>query len=187
MKWVVSRKGSEIISPEFLKDKDFMAKSTNNWAQVNSRYFTDLDGTDELVGDDADDGADNSMKQNGHSRKNRHLWAEYFFDKKDYPLTHGNMSRYELFCSGWLHFYDVIVRGGSQDHEIYFKWNQIGKVQVYLYPGPKKVRSRLQPTSSPHMKLTADVGKAGQIPTGSSEFVISKDPPEPPPPPPPPM
>ena len=39
---------------------------------------------------------------------------------------------YEMFCGGWLQFYDHIVRNHDRDREIYFYWQQYEEVTIYI-------------------------------------------------------
>ena len=43
-----------------------------------------------------------------------------------------SQENYELFCGGWVQFYDSIVKKGDTDHKIYFFWKQYESVTLYI-------------------------------------------------------
>jgi hypothetical protein len=84
--------------------------------------------------------------------------------------------RYEMFCGGWLEYYDCEVRKKQTDHCIYFEWaiwpvggNGNLWVRIWISPPPKP--------------RTPDVYVYIAPPNGRTRT----DPPPPPPPPPPPL
>lgn len=120
---------------------------------------------------------------------------EYNFGKSDNFKKF--QKRYEIFCGGYLHYYDMITRNGLTDHCIAFRWNVTGKnkyaVTILLSPPPlKQKKENLALTTS---KLAA--GKkfmsngtmvlAAESSPGGRQDDYAIDPPPPPPPPPPPL
>src|SRR5262249_3863135 len=97
--------------------------------------------------------------------------------------------RYELYCGGFLQFYDHVVRRKTTDHTIYLKWFNMGEgkekclyaVRFYLSPAP----SRYKPFSQKATNGLSNKEKSGtNYLTGDSGEDASTDPPPPPPPPP---
>ena len=88
-------------------------------------------------------------------------WAKYSLEK---GMSSDAQRDYELFCGGWLQFYDMEIRREEIDHTMHLEWSNKGKeVTIWISPAAKN-------GSVPYLRyLTA-----------------STDPPSPPPPPPPP-
>ena len=82
------------------------------------------------------------------NEKEYHLWAEH--NLSGWIYSDAQKRDYEMFCSGWLQFYDLHLRKQETDHIIYFDWDtkpdwvriiisntQIsGLVGIYLYNTP---------------------------------------------------
>lgn len=64
-----------------------------------------------------------------------HLWYEYTFPDE---LGDDAKHRYEIFCGGWLHYYDMEVRNGDIEHVISFDWSVPKAVKVYISPKYRK-------------------------------------------------
>ncbi len=128
------------------------------------------------------------------------VWAHYRF--AGFKMAARAKKDYEIFCGGYLLFYDEKVRSGTIDHAVYFKWEKKDKhaadnpkvaeayesVTFFLHPRPRtKVHDNLTLASS---ESQAGSNKAHQEmfmapPPGFDDLSI--DPPPPPPPPPPSM
>ena len=81
------------------------------------------------------------------------------------------MRSYEIFCGGWLTFYEKEIR--SIDHTIFFSWDldgERGEVIIYISPRPEKI-----------LLTNEEIRKLKKLNTSITET----DPPTPPPPPPP--
>ena len=89
--------------------------------------------------------------------KNFHVWVEY-------PV-HGYLptlqKNYEIFCGGWLHFWDLNISAEETERQLYFRWDP-DSVVIYIS----------NPTRSTKHVITVVVECPG-------------DPPKAPPPPPP--
>jgi len=97
------------------------------------------------------------------------LWFSIEFDK---PLNGNQRHKYEDFCSGFLTYYDYIIKKNEVDHKLYFDWdNKIKIVRVYIDPAPKKYEVEIEEPESTTYELTA--------------AATVSDPPTPPAPPPP--
>jgi len=103
--------------------------------------------------------------------------------------------RYEVFCGGYLFFYDERVRYGTIDHIIHFKWDIVTdkkgntefSVIIYLSPKPeKKRRSNLQKGKQQVQTGKAIQQKANALMVRESSTAGFNGPVDPPPPPPPP-
>lgn len=98
--------------------------------------------------------------------------------------------RYEMFCGGYLLFYDEVVRNKVVDHTIHFKWSLekgTGKysVTIYLSPEPQTtIKNYVKKSGMGYNEFYKEKLLASQDFTVSGGGV---DPPPPPPPPPPPM
>lgn len=80
-------------------------------------------------------------------------------------MTPRMKAKVEMYCAGWMAYYDQIVRNFCVDHHLFFEWNdQEDKVSVYISP-PQK--------DNPNYGITPDG--------------FSTDPPDPDGPPPPPL
>lgn len=86
-------------------------------------------------------GTDNSVEYR--------LWIRHEFT---FPNMENQLGRwevfkkeYEIFCGGWLLFYDHEVRCKKTDHSIYFNWSDIdegpnaGWVEIYIAPPAQKI------------------------------------------------
>jgi hypothetical protein len=57
------------------------------------------------------------------------------YKSRPHPTCCDKPHPYEVFCGGWLHFYDEEVQHGKTDHAIYFDWDLRDKektVSIYL-------------------------------------------------------
>jgi hypothetical protein len=83
--------------------------------------------------------------------------------------------RYQMFCGGWLQFYDLEIGNGKIDHHLLFDWSDKSDpsaeymVKIFISPPPKM---------KPYNVYVHIVPPAASAAT---------DPPPPPPPPPPPF
>lgn len=59
------------------------------------------------------------------------LWYEHKFSSE---VSEDVKQRFEIFCGGWLHYYDIEVRDGDTDHIISFDWSVPKLVKVYISP-----------------------------------------------------
>ena len=55
-------------------------------------------------------------------------WVKY---PLPYPYAEDAQNRYEMFCGGWLQFFDVEIRKRETDHSIYFEWKDT-EVTIYI-------------------------------------------------------
>jgi hypothetical protein len=101
--------------------------------------------------------------------------------------------RYEIFCGGFLEFYDRVVRRRNTDHTLHMKWARLGHgkegnlyaVTIYLSPHPHRYRPH---DTHANGKEKNDIYQNRQnYSTGDDAEDFSVDPPAPPPPPPPTM
>ncbi len=51
------------------------------------------------------------------------IYGKDAFKKKPHPTCDDKPHPYEVFCGGWLHFFDEEVQHGKTDHAIYFEWD----------------------------------------------------------------
>jgi hypothetical protein len=139
-----------------------------------------------------------------------HQWVhhEFYFDfhKENHYIRF--QKNYQIFCGGYLYFYDERVRNGAIDHVIYFKWSPFKKsngphtVTIYLKPGPlrKKAEEAAYKTRIPEQEADESMYQTGngvkmevlqQAKSVTAEARESSDqaidPPPPPKPPPPSM
>jgi|SoiMethySBSTD1v2_1073268.scaffolds.fasta_scaffold07471_4 hypothetical protein len=88
-------------------------------------------------------------------------WATYCLEKN---MSEKAQRDYELFCGGWLQYYDMEIRREETDHIMHLEWKDKGKeVTIWISPAAKN-------GSVPYLRY----------------LTVSTDPPSPPPPPPPP-
>src|ERR1044072_4742088 len=129
--------------------------------------------------------------------KQTYLWVAYKlndkFDAQTY-LDREWQKQYELFCGGFLHFYDSKVRNEAVDHKLHFEWgtNKTGDffVSLYIFPQPFKAERLIctptQPESEKPKKTNSQSTSSESLTAFAVVSVDSIDPPSPPPPPPPP-
>jgi hypothetical protein len=142
-----------------------------------------------------------------------HVWAhhEFVFPFGKEESYNAFQKRYEIFCGGYLFFYDYHVRSGVIDHVLYFRWSpykRTGKftVTIYLSPAPLRKRTKEESLriSEPELvtEAASTMSKKGNgiellertqpqtlnaLAKKSGDTDNEIDPPPPPPPPPPPM
>lgn len=158
MKWVLKKAGPKILSPEFMKPEP------REKALKPSASIQKLNDSNCFVVED----------QKSQVRK-RNIWVTYKFKE---PLTYKAKASYELYCGGWLAFYDEIVRSEAVNHAIYFQWSK-NTITIYISPPCVQAKSKYPKAKAMDPR---DLG-SGQLSTTE----LTKDPPQPPPPPPPPM
>jgi len=56
------------------------------------------------------------------------IWVSYRLPN---PYALDAQNRYEMFCGGWLQFFDVEIRKRETDHSIYFEWKDT-EVTIYI-------------------------------------------------------
>ncbi len=108
-----------------------------------------------------------------------YLWVIHSLDIAGNAPSHDRFNynqraqeNYELFCGGWLQFYDHIVRDGETDTIMYFFWKQYESVSIYI--------------NNPNAQDKTDkTTKVYTIKLPYKEPPPSGDPPDVPPPPPP--
>jgi hypothetical protein len=67
-----------------------------------------------------------------NNKKKFHLWVKY-----PHPGYSKNLQRkYEIFCGGYLQFYDLVLSNEGQDRQVYMVWTK-KSVQIYLSNPPK--------------------------------------------------
>jgi hypothetical protein len=122
------------------------------------------------------------------------VWATYKFPAKFPSEAHYKrfQDRYEIFCGGYLFFYDEMVRNGAVDHTVRFRWaeqpkNGIYWVEMYLSPKPlAKITHDLKLKTAVVPKPSEGNKKASLNQVAAPPAVVEAvDPPKPPPPPPP--
>jgi hypothetical protein len=97
-----------------------------------------------------------------------------YYDYPESGFGRNEMVNYEMFCAGWLRFYEDVVREGENlNHTLYFKWDH-KKHRVTIWINPACVVR----TNAAYKKKYADYIKY--------EPAVQIDPPTTPPPPPPP-
>jgi hypothetical protein len=139
-----------------------------------------------------------------------HVWAhhEFSFPFGKEENYNAFQKRYEIFCGGYLFFYDNQVRSGVIDHVLYFRWSpykRTGKftVTIYLSPAPLRKRTKEDSLRISENELVAEStmskkSNGTQLLERTQQQTLSAmaksgdtdneiDPPPPPPPPPPPM
>jgi hypothetical protein len=87
--------------------------------------------------------------------KKENLWVEYKFrpEKETMLKDKDNRERYEDFVYGYLFYYDMVLRNGSEPHSLCFRWSEnYDNVGVFIYPAPK-------PTRSPFKKVQESIDK----------------------------
>jgi len=122
-----------------------------------------------------------------HSKITLHKWVHYTFSEKGLLITKEGKERYEIFCGGFLLFYDDVVRNAVVDHTIYLKWveknNAVHKnskgifyssVTIYIDPKPMRKKDKYK-----------KIDTLAEIPHILPSYGDTVDPPPPPPPPPP--
>jgi len=129
----------------------------------------------------------------------KNIWANYEFKFHfPKPANYENFQkRYEIFCGGYLLFYDDIVRSKAVDHILHFKWSpekatDAGKysVKMFITPPPQKpIKGHTQKSDQADDRnyKTESPGGIYQNMTAGGDDEFSVDPPPPPPPPPPTM
>jgi hypothetical protein len=180
------------------------------WARVKPSGRTGKDPY--LLRDDAESFKDFPTEE--HMRKAfehlSHRWVHHEFcfpfeTKEEYLKF---QKRYQLFCGGYLYFYDEQQRSGAVDHAIYFKWspfkskNKEYSVSIYLTPAPLRKKTNeaphrkrmLEQNEEETMHKEANGMDTQVLPRLKTATVMAKesdgdaiDPPPPPPPPPPSM
>jgi hypothetical protein len=188
------------------------------WARVKPSRSEQLGRDPDLLRDDAECFKDYSSEK--HIKKAfehlSHQWAHHKFrfsfkSEKEYIKF---QKRYQLFCGGYLYYYDEKVRNGSTDHAIHFKWSEFCEdsndylVAIYLTPAPAKKRAddkpyRKQESEQDYEQITsykkagngvAETQVLAQVKSQTTTAVANStddagdeaiDPPPPPPPPPP--
>ncbi|MGB8193691.1 MAG: hypothetical protein WCF67_17295 [Chitinophagaceae bacterium] len=126
------------------------------------------------------------------NRKEFDVWADYtfdaFFEKEEQYEKF--KERYEIFCGGFLYFYDEKNRSGLVDHAIYFEWSKFQRatvdtaeyrVAILMNPKPIMAKNKVS-VPSKGGKLLKEISL-----TSSTTEDGAVDPPKPPPPPPPSM
>lgn len=151
--------------------------------------------------------------------KDENLWCQYQFEfdftceekernkklEKDSPAEFKKLiekaadvnflsfqKRYELYCGGFLQFYDQVVRRRTIDHTVYMKWFDMGKgkernlyaVRFYLSPAPARYKPYGQRATN---GLSSKEKSGTNFLTSDTSDDMGTDPPPPPPPPPPTM
>ncbi len=177
MKWArVKEKSSETIS------NDKQAEQANK--------------NDTACFDDYPDGE--TLEKELENPKNQ--WANhefiYHFAEPICVNYHAFQKRYEMFCGGYLLFYDSIVRRRVVDHTLHFKWspeNENGKysVKIYISPPPQTPIENYtkicgMDSDEYYRPKTSETVYQG-IASATGDEALSVDPPPPPPPPPPTM
>jgi hypothetical protein len=126
----------------------------------------------------------------------KNVWAEYEFKFHFYKpdaTFEDFQKRYEVFCGGYLLFYDDVVRSKAVDHILHFKWNaEKGtdkySVKIFITPPPQKPlkghNKQSDKTDDKNYKKVSAGGAYQNVTTGDTDE-FSVDPPPPPPPPPP--
>ena len=127
------------------------------------------------------------VEQTAGKYDNKHLWVRYDLPHK---WNEKQQREYQIFCSGWLQYYDMIVRSNLVDHLIYFKWSSTS-VSVFLSPPPIKKKKPQQPKLTvPGKAAPQELSATAPVATAENETVAGVDdqvdPPRVPPPPPPP-
>jgi hypothetical protein len=123
----------------------------------------------------------NSQNQLANELKKYGEWVTYSFKKK---IGIKGQRSYEDFCCGFLRYYDIEVRNGSVDHNIYFEWGgptQTNQFFVRIYITPKPYSQVIKPVS----KTTSSSGWVPVALGAPPPAAGTSDPPKPPPPPPP--
>jgi hypothetical protein len=135
-------------------------------------------------------------------QQSKNVWVNYEFKFNFRKPVQDNyerfQKRYEIFCGGYLLFYDKIVRNRSVDHILHFKWspekaNESGKysVKIFITPPPQKPlkanTKKSERADDSYYKKESPGGVYQNMATGDQEDEFSVDPPPPPPPPPPTM
>jgi len=116
-----------------------------------------------------------------------HKWVHYKFPNRGLLITNEAKERYEVFCGGFLLFYDDIVRNAVVDHTIYLKWEEksnavhknpkgifYSSVTIYIDPEPERKKNKYK-----------KIATLAEIPHILPSYGDTVDPPPPPPPPPP--
>lgn len=129
--------------------------------------------------------------------KKKNIWAQYVFKANFKEPVEANykafQGRYEVFCGGFLLFYDDFLRSKSVDHVLHMKWSEFRKgsnkysVTIFLSPEPMKPLKKpviVKEVSYQDSKSEEIVFEAQRVDSGMGDSV---DPPPPPPPPPPTM
>ena len=119
---------------------------------------------------------------------NENIWTQYKFK---YEINEETKLRYESFCSGFLYYYDTVLRNGMINHILYCKWDKVEKndvLTVYLDPKPDrypltKAKELEKLKDELNAELENSIYKDGWNPPNVSGFV--SDPPSPTGPPPP--
>jgi hypothetical protein len=122
MKWVLVKKGSEIVSPEFMKAEKSSKKALKLDLKSEQKSFVTINDSKAL--------SSLSIKWN--------RWVSY---KLSSPMDQKGRSRYEIFCGGWAAYHDQIIEKGPKEHFIYFKW-ETNKVTIYISPPHKDTKTK---------------------------------------------
>jgi hypothetical protein len=95
-----------------------------------------------------------------------HETAKYTWVTHQFEYDFGNndsyekfQKRYELFCGGYLFYYDKHTRSNAVDHVLHFRWKPFNKkniytVTLYLWPEPDRTKSLTQDTAYNHISKT---------------------------------
>lgn len=130
------------------------------------------------------------------------LWVRYDLGKEYKPkdeVVYQRFQRdYEMYCGGFLQYYDIEVRNRATNHQLYFEWAPFKRdgtlyVALYLFPRPLKVKDRIEAWKKQQAANAGGLQKtAGEVLVEEAaadereDLNASIDPPTPPPPPPPP-
>ena len=119
-------------------------------------------------------------------------WVVYKFlpEKADDMKHPRNQQSYEDFVFGYLYYYDMVLRNGSEPHQLVFEWGKDGSYVAVIIDPPGR------PTKSQYEKIQASINEYNpqevfQIKDSDKNWlanppVTSRIDPTPPPPPPPP-
>lgn len=137
-------------------------------------------------------------------RTQKNLWVCYELGKGFKPKDEVEYQKfqrdYEMYCGGFLQYYDREVRNKATNHQLYFEWAPFKRdamlyVALYLFPRPLKVKDRIgiwEPLRANPAAKCGESQRAGEtlveraVATSEEDTNESIDPPHPPPPPPPP-
>ena len=113
-------------------------------------------------------------------------WVTYTFKSTTPFSSQAAREDYEMFCCGYLTYYDDVTRNGAVDHGIYFAWEGSEKLSIYIYPSAKELVANRY-TNFPRATDPQRNYKRDAIDDYLTPGPGGIDPQPPPPPPPPPV
>ncbi len=127
-----------------------------------------------------------------HNIKENEPWVVYKFrkDRMGDMKDPKNQQSYEDFVYGYLYYYDMILRNGSEPHQLMFDWSPDGAyVKVIIDPPGKPTKSKYDGIQEDIKKFNPqriyqvkDVKENWLAPLPVSSSIDPQPPPPPPPP-----